>query len=182
MKITRVNLTKEKLARLPPKDRTLLLLAGHVSNEINILQKLLMGVGRVDPPCKAVDIVEAGQALFFMRVLIGKLHEAHVLISKRINGDPDFGMAKGWAGKEAVRNNISFHSWDEEGLTETGFNSLTEAEPWDFYLTGRVANSYYYASEVVVARCMVELSPSGRSTCSMQRSLHQSLCRNSSKR
>jgi hypothetical protein len=60
MKITTVKLTKAKLARMPSQDRTLLLSLGNVSNEINVLQKLMMMVPKEDPT-REVRVVEQGQ-------------------------------------------------------------------------------------------------------------------------
>lgn len=175
MNITSLRLTKKTLSRMPVKDRTLLLLVGNISNEINVLQKLLMMVRKKDVDSRVIDIVEAGQALIFMRMLIGKLHEAHVLVAKRVNSDERFGRNADWAGKEqlkrankhfnkwgalisSVRNKLSFHSWDQDGLVEKTFAEIPEDEPWDFYLTGMVANSFYYASEMVVTRSMIGLT------------------------
>ena len=171
MKIIRMKLTKEKLERMPPKDRTLLLLMGNISNEINILQKLMLMVRKQDAPLRVVDIVEAGQVVFFMRTLVGKVHEAYLLLEKRVTGDKYFvdryGLRGEWAGKDqlkdvnryfakwgtlisAVRNSVAFHSSDKEGLVERSFVSLAAEEPWDFFLADTDANSFYYASELVV--------------------------------
>ena len=135
MKITSVKLTKKILECLSANDRTLLLLLGNVSNEINVLQKLIMMVRKGNPRSRIVDIVEAGQALIFMRMLVGKLHEARVLVDKRVNGDERF---------------------------EGSFAALSEDEPWDFYLSDIVANSFYYASEMVVTRSMIGLTAAGK--------------------
>ena len=87
MKITTAKLTKAKLAAMSAKERTLLLLMGHVFNEINVFQKLMLMVRKGEAGTKIVDRVEAGQALIFLRILIGKLHEARVLLNKRVNSD-----------------------------------------------------------------------------------------------
>ena len=179
MKITSVKLTKKILECLSANDRTLLLLLGNVSNEINVLQKLIMMVRKGNPRSRIVDIVEAGQALIFMRMLVGKLHEARVLVDKRVNGDERFGRTADWAGKDQlkrvnkhfnewgsllgeVRDKLSFHSWDKDGLIEGSFAALSEDEPWDFYLSDIVANSFYYASEMVVTRSMIGLTAAGK--------------------
>jgi hypothetical protein len=50
-----------------------------------------------------------------------------------------------------IRNKISFHYSDKDNLIEENFQRLSDTEPWDFYLTNMVFNSFYYASELVVA-------------------------------
>ena len=48
MELHTVILTKSKLAALPQAERSLLVLLGHASNEINVLSKLILMV-RKDP-------------------------------------------------------------------------------------------------------------------------------------
>ena len=128
-----------------------------------------------------VDIVEAGQCLILTRILIGKLHEAYQLIQKRVSGDHDFriryGLNDEWAGKEQlelvnkcfndsgallgnIRDNLSFHSCDKAGHIESSFSALPNEEPWDFFLTDTAANSFYYASELVMTRSAVRIDRS----------------------
>src|SRR5947207_8391030 len=88
MEIHRIILTKNKLAALPQAERSLLLLLGHASNEINVLSKLILMVTRKDtPPSRIADIVEAGQVCVLLRVLVGQLHEAWNLFRKRLQAD-----------------------------------------------------------------------------------------------
>lgn len=179
MRVTRLKLTKQKLADMPLNDRTLISLLGHVSNEINVLQKFMFVTRDKNSGTRLVDIVEAGQCLILTRILIGKLHEAYELIQKRVSGDRDFrnryGLNDEWAGKEQlklvnkffddhgkllgnIRNNLSFHSCDKEGLIETSFSALPSEEPWDFFLADTFGNSFYYASELVMTRSAIGLT------------------------
>jgi hypothetical protein len=89
MEIHRVILTKVKLATMPQAERSLLLLLGHASNEINVLLRLIMMVRKDDAPSKMVDYVEAGQIFIILRTLIGKLHEAWLLFGKRVQANRD---------------------------------------------------------------------------------------------
>ncbi len=183
MKITTAKLTKAKLAAMPAKERTLLLLMGHVVNEINVFQKLMLMVRKGDAGTKVVDLVEAGQALIFLRTLIGKLHEASVLLDNRVHNDEKLKERYGLTGRDdlgkaferlteflgkwgkllaAVRNNVSFHSWDKGGLIEKSFAALSDDEPWDFYLSESHANSFYYASEMVVTRSAIGLTAAAK--------------------
>src|SRR5262249_43230227 len=68
MKIRRVILTKSDLGALPQTERSLLLLLGHASNEINVLSKLILMLTRKDtPPSRIANNVEAGQVCVLLR-------------------------------------------------------------------------------------------------------------------
>jgi len=86
MELHRFILTKSKLAALPQAERSLLLLLGHASNEINVLSKLILMVMRKDtPPSQIANNVEAGQVCVLLRVLVGQLHEAWELFRRRVS-------------------------------------------------------------------------------------------------
>jgi hypothetical protein len=169
--IHRVNLTKAKLAAMPQAERSLLLLLGHASNEINVLSKLILMARKDEPETKLIDHVEAGQVFIIMRVLIGKLHEAWLLFNRRFQADqalrakylPKLSPSATSAITElnqhfgkgsaitAIRNAVSFHYSDDQNLVEEDFQRLPETEPWEFYLSRTVGNSFYFASELVIA-------------------------------
>jgi hypothetical protein len=85
--IGRVVITKTSLGTLPEDARRIFLVAGHISNEVNTLHRLVIfsmrfGRGRV------VDLVSLGRAWVIPRLLIGKTAEAYQFIGKRIRGQP----------------------------------------------------------------------------------------------
>jgi hypothetical protein len=85
VKVYKAELTKARLEAMPEADRTALLLLGHASNEIGMLRKLLLVAMNGDvPDNKIVDHVQAGQTLILLRMLLGKVHEAWLLFSKRV--------------------------------------------------------------------------------------------------
>ena len=89
MELYRVILAKSNLAALPQAERSLFLLLGHASNEINVLSKLILMVMRKDaPPSEIANNVEAGQVCVLLRVLVGQLHEAWELFRKRVQAKP----------------------------------------------------------------------------------------------
>jgi hypothetical protein len=55
MELYRVTLTKGSLAALPPAERSLLLLLGHASNEINVLMKLILMTRKNAPPSRRAE-------------------------------------------------------------------------------------------------------------------------------
>jgi hypothetical protein len=170
MELRRVILTKSKLLALPSKERSLLLLLGQASNEINVLSKLILMVMRKDEsPSPIVDHVETGQLCVLLRVLAGKLHEAWELFKKRVladrplakkylpqlenHGATALNRLKKHFGRESllteIRNKIASHYTDKDNLTEQSFQSVADTEPLEFYLTEVVGNSFYHASEQV---------------------------------
>jgi hypothetical protein len=194
MKIRRLKITKQKLAAMPEKDRTLLLLLGHAVNEINVLSKLILMVRKDDPQSDIINHVETGQCLIFLRLLVGKLHEAWLLFQKRVQADrtlrakllPQLDEAEGATALKAlnghfgrgspltdIRNKLSFHYTDDDNLTEENFQQLSDSEPWEFYLAS-AGNTFYYASELVMTASATQLA-SGNTTVSVDQAF-KSLC------
>jgi hypothetical protein len=151
LKIRRLNLRKDRLAVLPFTERRLLLLLGHASNEINVLQKLIMMTIMALPTNRPiVDHVQTGQAIIIMRILIGKLHEAWDLFTAHFQKDrgiatkyrprlePEATAALEYLRKHfgkgspltRIRNKLAFHYKDEGDLIENNFNNLSATEPW----------------------------------------------------
>lgn len=177
MQVHQLKLTKKKLAAMPSAERTVLLLLGHASNEINILSKLILMARKNAPAVKLIDHVEAGQIFIVMRLLIGKLHEAWELFRVRLQADelirskylsklgPEADAAlkslnKHFGQKSPltdIRNKLSFHYKDDANLIEANFQRLPETEPWEFYLCRTNGNTFYYASELVVSGGVISL-------------------------
>jgi hypothetical protein len=186
MTIYRLDLTKRKLAALPPTERRLLILLGHASNEINVLQRLIVMSRQSQHKNKSTGYVQAWQTLFLIRLLIGKLHDAWELFQVRFQ-DNRVAASKyipqlGESGVKAltslkqhfasgsplsrIRNKFSFHYNDKDDLIDASFNWLPDDEPLLCYLSNIQGNSFYGASELVIAKGIVELAgcaPSGAS-------------------
>lgn len=169
MFVYHAKIDRAKLAAMSENERVLMLLLAHASNEINVLQKLLLMIRKDDPPSPIINDVEAGQAFIFIRLRVGKLHEAWELFRIRVQSDraicrtilpklPPFAAASLSALKRhfgqgsaltAIRNNVSFHYADKANLIEASFQQLPANEPLQFYLTQTVGNSFYHAGELV---------------------------------
>jgi hypothetical protein len=179
MEVYRIKLTKEKLAAMPETERVILLLLGHASNEINVLTKLILMTRKDDPTVPLVEHLEVGQTFIILRLLLGKLHEAWLLFTIRLQSNiqmrkkylanlPPQGEAaraklnKYFGGGNSslpdIRNNFSFHYEDENNLIEANFKRIPESEQWEFYLCQTIGNSFYFASELVVAGGVIELA------------------------
>jgi hypothetical protein len=182
MKLYTVILTKSKLATLPQAERSLLLLLGHASNEINVLTKLILMVRKDRPPSRIAGRVEAGQACVLLRVLVGQLHEAWELFRKRVQSDRSMtkyvrrldrdgaaalaNLKKHFGGGSSltqIRNKVAVHYSDDHNLTEQSFQAVAATEPLELYLTTQVGNSFYYASEVIVMCTALRTAVSGTS-------------------
>jgi hypothetical protein len=168
MKVLRVNLTKARLAAMPPAERAALLLLGHAFNEINVLIKLILMARKQSPDIQVVDHVEAAQTFIVLRLLIGKLHEAWEMFKKRLQANKQISSQylsaltgdaaaaleelKKHFGQGSVLTeirNFSFHYEDKDNLMETSFQSAPNSEPWEFYLGKTNGSTCYYASELV---------------------------------
>lgn len=184
MKLRRVILTKSDLAALPQTERSLLLLLGHASNEINVLSKLILMVTRKNaPPSQIANNVEAAQVCVLLRVLVGQLHEAWELFRKRVqtnralhekyvrlldtDGATALNNLKQHFGADSpltrIRNKVAFHYADGDNLIEQSFQAVANTEPLELYLTIEVGNSFYYASEVIVMSTALRMASSGMS-------------------
>jgi len=177
MDVHQIKIDRTKLAAMPETERVLLLLLGHASNELNVLTKLILMIRKDEPPSPIIDHVEAGQTFIFMRLLIGKLHEAWELFKARVQSDraisttflprlpPDAANALTALNKHfgpgsaltTIRNKLSFHYTDKGNLTEANFQQLAAGEPLQFYLTDRVGNCFYHAGELAAQLTAINL-------------------------
>lgn len=177
IELFQVNLTKADLSAMPANERQLLLLLGHAANEINVFQKLLL-MSEPQDLSKGACINKASVEQYFilLRVLIGKLHEAWNLFSKRFVKDREIknkyeehlnnkvkaalSDLKNHFGNSLltkIRNNVSFHYLDKDNLIEKSFESTPEKEEWEFLISETQANTFYYASELVIDNAIINL-------------------------
>src|ERR1700736_1256245 len=84
--LQRINLTKTDLDRIPRDERFFYVVAGHLANEVSILDKLLIiganSLDREGPPGEAPHV----QQILLIRLLAGRLHEARVFIAAHYHG------------------------------------------------------------------------------------------------
>ena len=79
----RLILSSEKMVALGPQERYVFVLAGHIFNELMLLQKLVHTSRR--PPDAPVPVLDAsvGLSMFMLRLLAAKTHEAVDVLSKQ---------------------------------------------------------------------------------------------------
>jgi hypothetical protein len=84
VKIHRIRFESNDLQKMPEQERVLTMLLGHIANEINILQKLIMMAHNLnDEPCDTEIQGRTANTMCLLRVLLGKLNEAHHTIKAR---------------------------------------------------------------------------------------------------
>jgi len=177
IEIYRFRLPKEKLAAMPSEERTLLLLLGHMANQMVLLQKLVLMAQNHDDERQIVGWVEAAQTHTLIRFLIGALHETRDVVRHRVLGTSlwkKYRKRVSAADKRALRrlkltgthpkqgdvfarlrNNFSYHHPNDKVL-ERAFRATPENEPWEFYLSRANVNSFYFISDVVTTFGIVE--------------------------
>jgi hypothetical protein len=102
-----------------------------------------------------------------------------VLIDKKVNTDPRFGRKAEWLGAKElrelnihfskfgrligeIRDNLAFHAYDKGGLIEASFQAIPHNDRREIYLSDTSTNSFFFASELCVAKALVDLSAAGK--------------------
>jgi len=175
-KITRIALPKEQLEKLTASERSLFLLLGSASNQINALWKLVVvatNEGTKDP---VEEKVSAAQTHIFVRLLIGIMREALKLIEKRFLGSPlgkeyvprlspqatdAFNRLKKRFSTQdklvVIRDNFGFHHPaldDMEAAFQLAVNSDGDDTDWCMYLNDALLNTFFFASDFVLVHGM----------------------------
>jgi hypothetical protein len=82
--VQRFRFEARDLAEMPEPERVFAVFLGHIANEINILQRLIMMAHNLDDdPGDAETQGRTAQTMCLLRVLVGKLNEAHETIQRR---------------------------------------------------------------------------------------------------
>jgi hypothetical protein len=176
LRIMRIALPKDKLQKLTARERSLFLLLGYASNQINTLWKLVVvatNEGGKDP---VEEKVSAAQVQIFVRLLIGIMREALKLIEKRFLGSS---LGKEYAPRlskpaaEAlsrlkkrfrepdklvvIRDNFAFHhpSLDDmEAAFQLAVKSDGDDTDWCMYFNDALLNTFFFASDFVLIHGM----------------------------
>ena len=172
MNIYTIPVPKQTLIQMPENEREFFLLAGHLANELTILNKLFMSTTQGLPPDKIRKRAAVVQALFIGKLFVGKLNEGWGLLQKRYF---DTALSKDYDShldEEAlealrrlkqyfsrgniirkVRSGYVFHYPTEPlGLA---LNDLPDGDEFEIYLSDQNTNSLYYISESVINNAML---------------------------
>jgi hypothetical protein len=174
MKIFKKRFSKSELNNIPEDERYFFLLIGHLANELNILQKLIIMCYKLPAKNKANERAHLSQVLTIVKILVGKVWEGWELIRKaffatRLSREYDSLLSP--EAREAlknlkryfdsnnlvknVRNEFSFHyNFDK---IKSGFSAVPDNEELDIYLAETTGNSLFYASEVAINFSMLDM-------------------------
>jgi hypothetical protein len=171
IEVYRIPVPKDRLQALSPDERVLLLLLGYVSNQVLMLQKLLIYATRLDPKEEVEQHATAVQTQMLVRIAVSAAFEAWRLIETRFLSNP---MAKDYLGRldkgglqaldalkkhfgksallPAVRNNFGFHYPDtaaaeaafQAAANDAGFDDL-----WKVYFSQHGFNSLFLMSDAI---------------------------------
>lgn len=184
MKIRRIPLPKTLLSQMPASERSFVLLAGHMQNELNSLHKMFAWCLHAEPSgsSSAIEGLANGvQAQIYARLLAGKLLEAWkalesaffgTKISQRLEdklhprAQEGLRKIKAYFNKSKtiyrVRNSFAFHYSVEE--FDAHWHEPADESAFELVLGGTVGNNLYLASELVVNTALLNsINPADRS-------------------
>ena len=182
IKVHRINVQPAQLRKLTSDERVLVLLLGYVSNQVSMLQKLLVFAVKLEPT-ELTEVHGTGaQTQMLIRLAVGAVHEAWRLITTRflqnkvskdyINLIDESGIKaldelKKQFGSSSllshVRNRYGFHypdNPDVERLFESAANDPGSADIWRLYASEHGFNSLFMFSESIYIYGIIELSDS----------------------
>jgi hypothetical protein len=184
MKLRRLSLPRAGLNQLTKHERALLLLAGHIHNELNSLHKFFAWCVH-KAPSSIENVVNSAQAQIYTRLLAGKLLEAWNALTVSYFGTKlsiDLGPAlnplaqnalkdlKAYFGKAnavyRIRNSVAFHYSADE--FEKNWQEVADHPNFEIILGGTIGNNFYFASELVVnAAVLNHVGQPGQPTAEM---------------
>ena len=176
LKITRIALPKEQLQKLTASERSLFLLLGYASNQINTLWKLVVVATNQGTKDAIEEKASGAQTQIFVRLLIGIMREALKLIEKRFLGSAlgkEYVPRLSAEATEAlnrlkkrfgapdkfvvIRDNFAFHhpSLDDmEAAFQLAIKSDGDDTDWCMYVESALLNTFFFASDFVIVHGM----------------------------
>jgi hypothetical protein len=175
-KITRIALPKDQLQKLSAAERSLFLLLGYASNQINTLWKLVIVATNESTKYPVEEKVSGAQTQIFVRLLIGVMREALKLVEKRFLGSrlgkeyvPRLSsqarealdrLKKRFGGPDkfvVIRDKFAFHHPtldDMEAAFQLAVKSDGDDTDWCMYLDNALLNTFFFASDFVLVHGM----------------------------
>lgn len=176
MKIRRIHLPKDAVAKMPTPERDFLLLAGHMQNEINSVHKIFawcLHSARSRSDSSIESLANGTHAMIYARVLTGKLCEAWEAVGKAWFGtklsqrlEPKLHPAAREANTKLkayfsrsntihrVRNSFAFHY----SATEVGasWESVADDLTFEVVLGGNVGNNLHLGAELAANAALLK--------------------------
>jgi transcriptional regulator with XRE-family HTH domain len=165
--VYRVPISKEQFQSIPPDQRAVVFVAGHILNQVGVFIKLVQFSTNADPIDPIEERVSAAQSQLILRCLMGVLVEAWEFIRRPVNqriignylsGIDDDGRAsydklKKHFGKSGLlyklRNTFLYH-YPQPAELEEAFKSIPADEEWEWYLSEANTNSFYFSCELAI--------------------------------
>lgn len=173
LNIRSLRFTAKDFKKLPESDQTLAYFLGHIANEVNILQRLIMMAHNLDDNPENPEIQgRTAQTMCLLRVLVGKLNEAYKTIRDKyannglhstLNSELDehavdamnqfMTYLKDKSNKmHILRNKSSFHN-DWEFATK-GLESLPDDAALFVHTDGKSINTLFHFADLGAAFAM----------------------------
>ena len=177
--ILRLPITKEALMKMTPEERSMFLLLGYASNQVNALWKLVIIATNDTPDDPVVQRVSGAQTQIFVRLTIGVMREAWGLVERFLGSKlgQEYTPLLDAPAREAldrlkkrfgnsnilavIRNNFAFHHPTMEQM-ETAFqqaatNRNSEDADWSIYFNRALLNTFFFVSDYVVVHGMANV-------------------------
>jgi hypothetical protein len=171
--ILRLPMTKETLQRMTAEERSLFLLLGYASNQVNALWKLVIIATNETPDDPVEQRVSGAQTQIFVRIAIGVMREAWALIESRFLGSrvgKEYVPLLDGPAREAldrlkkrfstsnrlvaIRNNYVFHHPSmeqmEAAFQQAASNKDGEEADWSIYFNRALLNTFFFVSDYVL--------------------------------
>jgi hypothetical protein len=166
------SISKADFQTLPKEERAVVLVSGHILNQIGVLLKLVQ-FSFSRGPHNTVEANASGmQTQILLQSLMAVLSEACVYFEKRENLIDKYLPDMHQEGKDAykivkaagfdkrgflrlLRNNYLYHYPNDKNL-EKAFKHTPENEPWEWYLASTNTSSLYFSSELVLGNGLMK--------------------------
>jgi len=178
MQLYKLIIHKNKLDNIPENERVFFILAGHISNELNVLRKFIIYCSNLEPKMDHILNSQLTQSLIIIRVTIGKIYEAWRIIRKIFYGNNlsfYYEPLLNDAGKAAlvnlkkyfkksnliniIRNQYSFH-YNYENIAECIHKSIDDKDRI-IYLSDIISNNLYAYCDSIINYAVLELCSPG---------------------
>ena len=169
--ILRLPMTKETLSKMTPEERSLFLLLGYASNQVNALWKLVIIATNHTPDDPVEQRVSGAHTQIFVRLTIGAMWEAWLLVERgflrsktgreyvpRLDGPAREALdrlKKRFGASSAlstIRNIYAFHHPTMEQM-EAAFrlaaSSDGEEVDWSVFFNTALLNTFFFVSDYV---------------------------------
>jgi hypothetical protein len=176
--ILRLPMPKETLSKMAPEERSLFLLLGYASNQVNLMWKLVIIATNHTPENPVEQRVSGAQTQILVRYTIGAMWEAWLLVERGflsskigkeyaplLDAEASGGLErlkKRFGASNAlasVRNNYAFHhptTQQMEAAYQAVVSRDSEELDWSVLFNKALLNTFFFVSDYVLVHAMTE--------------------------